>query len=55
LLAKRRIIEQRRLSLRTHRVPADDRAWVELERALATNQRQLAAVRNELVQARQLA
>jgi hypothetical protein len=55
LLAAERVIEQRRLSLRTHRVPPGDRAWVEADRALATNRRELAALRAELHQTRRLA
>ena len=53
-MAKRRIIEQRKLALKTHRVPAGDRAWVEVERALQTNKRALDGLRNELVRARSL-
>ena len=54
LLAKQRVIEQRKLSLKTYGVPAGDSAWLEAERALATNKRELASVRNELYQARRL-
>jgi hypothetical protein len=54
LLAKQRVIDQRKLALKTRGVPVSDGAWVEAERALATNKRQLAGVRNELYQARRL-
>ena len=54
LLVKQRVIEQRKLALKTYRVPPGDRAWLEAERALATNKRELASVRNELNQARRL-
>ena len=54
MLVKRRVIEQRKLALKTHGVSAGDRAWVEADRALQTNKRALDGLRNELVRVRSL-
>ena len=56
LLAKRRVLEQRKRSLAVHGITsATDRRIVEVTRALLTNANALANVRIELHQAKRLA